>query len=514
MKANYRNAAGERPEDSAPAERAVHFGRHRILPALRVLLCNGKQVRLGAKAFDVLSLLLEARGALVAKDDLIEKVWAGAVVEENNLQAQICAIRRALGRDRDMIATEFGRGYRLVVSNNNNNGDPAQPADRRDAAAACLLPQPVTALLGRDSELSDIARLIEESRCVTLTGAGGIGKTRLAIEIGLQARARFGERIYLAEMAKVAEADLVWPTIAAALRPPSSDARVVEQIQACLRRQRLLLIIDNCEHLAGPIAAAVEILLRTGRGVHVLVTAQEPLGAEGEHVYRLAPLAVPPAETETAASALSHAAVQLFVDRAYANAHDFQFSDAKARCVSAICRRLDGMPLALELAAARVPALGLQGVLAGLGDRFKLLTVGRRTALPRHRTLRAAIDWSYSLLDEDERRLFSRLAVFPSHFSAVAARRVAAPEFDEPWRIVDLLAALVTKSLLLSDVTGAAPHYRFLENIRCYALEKLAESGEDAATTQRHAAFFAEIARQASSDWASHSTFSGVMRGR
>jgi predicted ATPase len=236
------------------------------------------------------------------------------------------------------------------------------------------------------------------------------------------------------------------------------------------------------------------------------VTAQEPLGAEGEHVYRLSPLAVPPADTQSAEAAIAHGAVQLFVERASASVHQFDFGDAMVGDVSAICQRLDGMPLALELAAARVSTLGIQGVLAGLTDRFKLLTAGRRTALPRHRTLRATVDWSHNLLDDAERKLFRRLAVFAAEFTADAARYVGAPEYDERWQSIDLLSNLVVKSLLQSDLSGSVPRYRFLETIRFYALEKLADSGEVRPTAKRHAEFFARVAIQAAADWKQMST--------
>jgi predicted ATPase/DNA-binding winged helix-turn-helix (wHTH) protein len=476
----------------------VGFGRYQIFPDLRLLLRDGDKIELGARAFDVLWMLLEAKGGLVSKDDLIEKIWAGVVVEENNLQAQVSAIRRALGPDRNMISTEFGRGYRLIT--------PRHPSVvlgtmSEERMAPPSLPKPVTALLGRAAELADIERLIVDSRFVTITGPGGIGKTRLAIEIGRRLPALFADGVYLAEIGKIAEGDLMWPTIAAALQMPRSGADSAVQAIATLRDKHLLLIIDNCEHLTEPVAEVVETLLQNGPNLHILVTGQEPLGAEGEHVYRLSPLPVPPAGAQGAEAAISHAAVQLFVERASAVARPFDFSDANADGVSAICRRLDGMPLALELAAARVPSLGVLGVLAGLTDRFNLLTAGRRTALPRHRTLRATVDWSHNLLDDEEQRLFRRLSVFAAEFTGDAARYVGAPEHEEPWRAIDLLGSLVAKSLLLSDLGGPVPRYRLLETVRFYALERLADSGEVTPTALRHAEFFAKVARQAAADW-------------
>lgn len=459
MSSSDLNSSETVPADRLRDDRSVGFGRYRMFPALRLLLRDGVKIDLGARAFDVLLRLLEAGGELLSKDELIDKVWAGAVVEENNLQAQISAIRRALGADREMISTEFGRGYRLSTG---GQASASLGGASVESIAPPDLPYPLTALLGRASELDDIERLLAEGRFVTITGPGGIGKTRLAIEVGRRLRAVFADGVYLAEMAKIAEGDRVWPAIETSLPAPSTGAGPIGRVHATLRDKHLLLIIDNCEHLAGPIAEAAEAILQNARNLHILVTAQEPLGVEGEHVYRLSPLAVPPADTQSAEAAMAHGAVQLFVERAAASVRQFDFGDAVASEVSGICRRLDGMPLALELAAARVPALGIQGVLAGLIDRFKLLTAGRRTALPRHRTLRATVDWSHNLLDDEERTLFRRLSVFAAGFTADAARYVAAPEHDEPWQAIDLLSNLAAKSLLQSDLSGPVPRYRFL----------------------------------------------------
>lgn len=464
-------------------DRSASFGRYKIFPELRVLLRDGEKIDLGPRAFDVLWMLVEANGAVVSKDALIAQVWGGAIVEENNLQAQMSAIRKALGTDRDMISTEFGKGYALSVAR--------QGQGQASAPAPPDFPHPVTSLVGRASELDEIQRLVTERRFVTLTGPGGIGKTRLAIEAGHQLRAAFADGVYMAEMAKIAESDLV----------PGAIENCLQLPHAQLRNKRLLLIIDNCEHLAEPVAGQVEALLNAAPTMHILVTAQEPLDAAGEHVYRLAPLSVPPADTHSAEQALVYASVRLFVERVAASMHQFALDDMLARDVSAICRQLDGMPLALELAAARVPVLGIAGVLAGLNDRFKLLTAGRRTALPRQRTLRATVDWSHNLLNDEERRLFRRLSVFAGGFTADAARHVGAPEHEESWDTIDVLSSLAVKSLLQPELSAPVPRYRFLETIRVYALEKLADSGEVDATAQRHAAYFAQLARQASDDW-------------
>src|SRR3984957_7879419 len=254
-----RNSSESVPADRLRADRSVGFGRYRLFPVLRLLLRDGHKIDLGARAFDVLWALLEAGGRVVSKDELIDKVWAGTVVEENNLQAQMSAIRRALGPDREMISTEFGRGYRLLTAGQASaslGGASAEPIAPPD------LPYPVTALLGRASELDDIERLIAEGRVTTITGPGGIGKTRLAIEVGRRLRAQFAGGVYLAEMAKITESDLVWPAIETSLQAPSTGAGPIGRVHATLRDKHLLLIIDSCEHLAEPIAQAVEAVLQ------------------------------------------------------------------------------------------------------------------------------------------------------------------------------------------------------------------------------------------------------------
>ncbi|MGX1349543.1 putative ATPase/DNA-binding winged helix-turn-helix (wHTH) protein [Bradyrhizobium elkanii] len=493
MKASASPSAQDQPRD----DEGVDFGRYRIFPRLRLLLRDGLKVDLGTRAFDVLWVLVQASGELVSKDQLIETVWSGVVVEENNLQAQMSAIRRALGPDRGMVRTEFGLGYRLAADRYDAAGSNAERSHNGRSHLPSL-PLPLTSLLGRATDLHEIERMYDKSRLVTISGAGGVGKTRVALELGRRMAPQFQNGVCLAEMAKISEDKLVGPTLAGALQIPSSDIDRADRIETTLSGHHLLLIVDNCEHIAGPIAHTVEMILRHGPSVKVLITSQEPLGIEGEQVYRLAPLAVPPVGTRDLDTAMAYPAFELFAERSAANA---QALELDVEAASTICQRLDGLPLALELAGARVATLGVQGVLAGLVDRFNLLTAGRRTALSRHRTLRATVDWSYHLLSADEQRLLRRLALFGSSFDSQAARAVAAPESDDPWFCLDLLGSLVGKSLLLLDLGRPAPRYRFLESIRFYALEKLAQSGDVETTAERHAHYFLDIGRRASDDW-------------
>jgi predicted ATPase/DNA-binding winged helix-turn-helix (wHTH) protein len=477
-------------------DEGVVFGNYRIFPELRILLKNGNKVDLTARAFDVLWVLVKARGEVVTKDELIEQVWAGSFVEENNLQTHIAAIRRALKQDRSFISTDFGRGYRLTLpAPARTNLIPA-----KEKIESPNLPIPLTTLLGRDSELRDLQQLITANRLTTITGPGGIGKTRLAIEAARRLLLSFSGRVHFVEMGMIGESDNIWPAIARALGVEATNVGLTAESRIALRNQRLLLIIDSCEHLTEAITRVVETLLQIGEGLHICITSQEPFGAQGEQIYRIRPLAVPPADASTIDVVLTHAAAQLFVERSLSYTRDSQFDDATACEIATICRQLDGVPLALELAAARVPTLGVRGVLDGLSDRFRLLTAGQRGALPRHRTLRATVDWSHRLLDETERTLFRRLAVFPSGFTVEAAHYVSGPEIEDQWRIIDLLGNLVGKSLL-HLVSAPTPRYRFLETIRLYALEELADSGETDLTARRHASYFQRISEQAVADW-------------
>lgn len=475
-------------------DEGTDFGRYRIFPRLRILTREGNKVEIGPRAIDILWILVRANGELVTKDYLLETVWSGAVIEENNLQAQMSAIRRALGSDRDMIRTEFGLGYRLV---NKHNHEAA--AERvLDKLASRALPVPLTPLLGRGRELLELGRLFEKSRLLTIVGSGGVGKTRSALEFAQRLSGQDGHDVRLAEMAKISDAQLVELSLANALLIPSLDTHHLRQAIGDGKASPITLIVDNCEHLSDAIAEAIEALLTKAPQIKILTTSQEPLGINGEQVYRLGPLATPPQNVTDIKTALQFPAFELLVERASANAPALQI---EVEVANAICHRLDGLPLALELAAARVPTLGLSGVLAALNDRFNLLTAGRKTALAKHRTLRATVDWSYHLLDADEQLMLRRISVFSSSFDVGAVRAVATPENSDPWHAIDVLGRLVSKSLLLLDLSQTRPHYRFLESIRFYGLEKLADDADINRIMKRYATYILTATRHANEDW-------------
>jgi predicted ATPase/DNA-binding winged helix-turn-helix (wHTH) protein len=480
--------------------RALLFGRFRLVLRSRELLADGIPVAIGNRALDVLVALIEACGELVTKDELLTRVWPDTTVEENNLQFQISTLRKALGADRDFIRTVSGRGYRFVaelaVERRSSHPDGANGAwDQSlanvvqliDSPPPGALPAARSELVGRAAQLSDVAALVAANRLVTLVGAGGIGKTRLTVELARRLAPSFEDGVRIAELGPLSDPRLVLPTIAAALELGGAVA-TPERLATALGPRRPLLVLDNCEHVIDEAAAVAEALLHANPSLQIIATSREPLRAEGEWVYRVPPLDVPPEGAETFEEVLQHSAAQLFMARISA-AQPATLPDRRVgAAVAKICRRLDGVPLALELAAASAAALGIEGLASRLDDRLSLLTEGRRTAPTRQQTLRATLDWSYELLSEPERAVMRRLAVFADDFTMEAASAVAASEDVAAADVVRCLAGLVTKSLVASDVGGPVPHYRLLETMRAYAMERLIESGERDAVTARHSA--------------------------
>jgi predicted ATPase/DNA-binding winged helix-turn-helix (wHTH) protein len=470
----------------------LEFDHFRVLPLQRQLLVEGSPVELGSRAFDVLMVLLEARGGLVTKDQLLDRVWPGAVVEENNIQVQISTLRKAFGESRALILTVPLRGYRFTGEVRSRTGEPASdappPMVAPDRSVPTNMPAAVSDFVGREQELDKLRALLAQHRLVTVTGSGGIGKTRLSLEVALSLLPEFPDGVWLAELAPLADAELVPAVMKAALGLQEGTARwTPERLAAALRGKSLLLVLDNCEHVIAAAATEAEKLLHAAPAIRILATSQEPLGSDGECVYRLHPLSLPAENTTESQGVLQHDSVRLFVARARAADPQFVLDDRMAPTVATICRRLDGIPLAIELAAARVATLGIDDLAQRLDDRFHLLTGGRRTALPRYQTLRATLDWSYKLLSASEQIVLHRLAVFAGTFNLDAATRVVADETLADWAVVDHIAELVDRSLVASDVDGAARRYRLLETTRAYALEKLADSGEFDALSRRHA---------------------------
>jgi predicted ATPase/DNA-binding CsgD family transcriptional regulator len=365
----------------------------------------------------------------------------------------------------------------------------------RAAQPGTALPVPLTSFVGRERETDEITELLQGHRLVTLTGPAGAGKTRLALQVAASVAEGLPGHVRLADLAAVVSADLVADTLARALGvSPQPTHPVRDSLRDAARELQGLLLVDNCEHVVAEAAAVVSDLLTAGDQLRVLATSREVLGVPGEVSYEVQPLPVPSGQASSrAAAAGGYDAVRLFVDRAMHASPGFALTDANASAVAALCQRLDGLPLAIELAASRVRSFPPATLLVHLDQRFELLSAGARTALPRHRTLRAAIDWSYDLLDDDERALFDRLGVFPADFDYHAAQAVCGSGGDS---VVRLLPALVDKSLV-STGGGDPPRYRLLESLRAYAAARLAASGADTDVRQRHAAHYLTVAELA-----------------
>ncbi len=345
------------------------------------------------------------------------------------------------------------------------------------------LPVQLTSFVGRQAEMKSLREALAGNRLVTLTGAGGAGKTRLAVHVAAELAGEFGDGVCYVDLAPITHPDLVPVTAARALGLPDQPGRsTMDTLLRFVRDRQMLVVLDNCEHLLDASAALVVALLGGAPGLTLLATSREPLGVTGEATWQVPSLS------------LADDAIELFADRARLARTDFTITDDNSAAVAEICRRLDGMPLAIELAAARVRALSLTEIVDGLHDRFRLLTGGSRTAVRRQQTLRASVDWSHALLTDTERILFRRLAVFLGGFDLEAAQAVAGAGDIERYQVLDQLTLLVDKSLVVAENTGGPTRYRLLETVRQYALEKLGESGEADAVRSRHCDYYTSMA--------------------
>src|SRR6266852_1991677 len=454
-----------------------------------------ERILLAPKAFAVLRYLVEHPGRLVAHAELLEALWPKTYVQPEVLKSHIAAIRAVLGDDARkpiFIETLSRRGYRFIAPV--TEGAPARPSRMTN------LPEAVSELIGREAELRAVTALATEHRLVSLVGAGGIGKTRLGLEVARHLLTRFPDGVFVAELGPLSSPELVPATVASALGLTLVAGTVSRDgVAAAVGTKKLLLVIDNCEHVIEAAAGMSEALLRASPGVSLLATSREPLRVSGEYVYRVPPLGVPAEDNQDMEDVFTHGAVRLFASRAHAAEPRYVAEGRVAAATAAICRRLDGIPLAIELAATRIVGFGVDGVAARLDDRFKLLTGGSRT-LARQQTMRATLDWSYDLLSEPERVVLRRLGVFVGPFTLDAASAVAAG-VDIPASVVtDAVAALVGKSLVSTDVSGAIVHYRLLETTRAYAREKLIESAELDDFARRHAEYYRDLFQHAETD--------------
>ena len=492
---------------TAPA--AFVFGPFRLVVQRRELLLHGIPVALGQRAIEILLILVNHAGQLVTKDEIMASVWPGVIVEENNLQVHISALRKAFGSVGDaksFLLTVAGRGYRFVAPVEVESTH-AKPAVAQVMLAAAVpvrtsnLPQQLTSFIGRQQEIDQIADHLQHERLVTLTGAGGVGKTRLAVEAGWQLAARYPDGVWLVELAPLQDPQLVVTAIAETLAIELAGGAPLSSATAAVADKHLLLILDNCEHVIGEAAAVGEALLRAAPRLSILATSRERLAIAGENVVRVPSLKIPETAAKlTAMQAQDFEAIRLFVERARGLGEDWHLTDATAPAVASICRRLDGIPLAIEMAVPRLRVLSLAQLADGLNERFRLLSDGSRTALPRHRTLQAVIDWSYALLNEQEQLLFRRVSVFAGIVGLDAITAVAAqPELSDV-QTLDLLLSLIEKSLVVTERSKGEVHYRLLESNRDFARRKLGQDAE-LLLRRRHADFYRVRMAQATVEW-------------
>jgi predicted ATPase/DNA-binding winged helix-turn-helix (wHTH) protein len=479
----------------------VAFGPFLLQAAQRRIEKNGSPLQLSARAFDILVTLIEQAGTVVSKDELMTRVWPGVTVDEGSLRVHVAKLRRTLGDGEAgarYLTTVSGQGYCFVAEISRLDGAISSPV-RLAAVKAHNLPARPLQVVGRDQTVDEISSKLMGKRFVTIVGPGGIGKTTVAVSTGHALLAQFGGQAHFIDLGSIRDPALVPGIVASELGLPARSSDPSDSLVAFLREKRLLLILDCCEPVIEASAALAERLYKEAPQLHILATSRELLRVEGEHICRLLPLASPPGGVAlTAASALTFPAVELFVERASAAGGGFELTDANASDVGNICRRLDGIALAIELIASRVCAYGVKPMIELLENHFNLLWEGRRTALPRHRTLRATIEWSYNLLSEPERGVLCRLSVFLGDFTLEAARSVAAAEETDDAAIMAALASLVAKSMLTPSTSSAAARYRLLDTTRLYAQEKLAAGPDADVTARRHAHYFLQLLERVS----------------
>lgn len=471
------------------------IGPLQLDPEARVLTQGGVPMALGARGVAVLAALVSRPNQYMSKAAIMDEAWPGLVVEDGNLAVQISLVRRALALvpgGEGWIETLARRGYRFVgpVIERAGRSGHGTVADR----GITNLPQALQSFVGRERELAAIKRLLPGTRLLTLTGTGGIGKTRLALQVASEVRDAYRGAIWFVDLAPLVDPGLVPSAMAQVLGVAESTGQpLVKTLSDHLRTREVLLILDNCEHVLTSCANLAGTLLREAAGLTLLATSREPLRIGAEQTYLLDALPLPDPNTNAQTIARSDS-VQLFVERARQHRPRFDLREERAQVVAEICVRLDGIPLALELAAARIGVLPVDQILRLLGQRFRLLTSGSRSELPRHQTLRALLDWSFDLLDEAEKHLFARLSVFPGGWTLAAAEAVCAGEPIGKEEVVYLLIAIVEKSLVLASEDG--DRYRMLETVRQYAREKLTESGSEALREQ-HRDYFLALAEEA-----------------
>lgn len=508
-KASFGKPTAHKARDTFNAENVFYFGPFVLYAQQYLLLKNGETVQLGSRAILLLITLVSRAGELVDKNELLSLVWPKVIVEECNLRAQMVALRRALDDDEDgaYIATVPRRGYRFVAPVTTQEAmQQLAPVPTQAVQCDTEIFQICTSVIGRDQLLTTLAEQLLRLRFVTITGTGGIGKTTVALALAKHLSTHFPHGMAFLDLAQISGGTLVNGMLASALGIKSVTNSPLQDIGNTRVDSRQLLILDNCEHVLEESANAVETILRQMPQCCVLVTSREPLYAEGELVHELAPLEVPANDLDACSSqALNYSSIQLFIDRVRAYDPDFIFQDIDVHSAAAICRKLDGNPLAIEIAAARVRTFGLNYLVTLLDGIFRLQMTGRRTAKLRHRTLRATLDWTYTILSDSEQAMLRQLSVFTAPFTLDAAQAVIDINLQASQNLPSLLESLKDKSLLTGVDYFSIKRYRLLETTRLYAAEKLSLQMEASATAHRHAVYTLNVQQNAVKDFSSMS---------
>lgn len=488
--------------DNNNQDSAISFGPFRLFPKSRLLEKDGASLHIGGRALDILIVLAERPGEVIDKRELVKRVWADVNVDEGSLRFHIAALRKALGdtgKSTRYVVNVAGRGY-CFAAPLAPSAPPVALSSVNVAPPRSLLPPPIAKMIGREHVIDKISSGLSLHRFVTVIGPAGIGKTAVALTVAHRRTADFGGRAFYVDFGPLRDSNLAATTIASALELTTNSDDPLPALLAHLRDKPTLMVFDSCEHVLETLAPLTERLVRDVPHLHVLATSRESFRSEGERIFRLFPLDFPPQRDDlTVAEILAYPAAQLFVERIAQGSGPFELSAEEAPFVADICRRLDGIALAIELAAGRVNAYGIAGTASLLDSRFSLQWRGRRTAIPRHQTLGAALDWSYDLLPASESAILRRLSVFVGPFTAEAAVAVASGDGLGPSETSEAIDNLVTKSLI-STSSARTLRYRLLDTTRTYALGKLAASGEARRFAQLHAEYFRDLLHRAETE--------------
>lgn len=494
----------QNPATQDTAKPVLGFGPFLLYRTQRRLLDNGQPVRIGSRALDLLIVLVEHAGQVLSREALMRHLWPREVVEENTLRVHVAALRKVIGSDQHQgryIANVPGRGYSFIAEVFTHRED--TDTSSLIAPGATRLPAVLARIVGRDEAVATLSALLQTQRFVSIVGAGGLGKTSVALLVAEATCARHAQGAWFVDLASVPAGASVTEAFASAMQVPTVAGDLASRLLKHLTRQQALIVVDNCEHVLEPLAPLLERILDECPDVRILATSREPVRAAGEWVHLLAALAFPlDSEPLSVQDALRFSAIQLFAERAKAGDDQFELTQDNLAQAIEVCRQLDGIPLAIELTAALVRVFSLRGVMNGLGEKLLTLGRGRRMAVSRHQTLHAMLDWSHQLLSPVEKKVLHHLSVFTTGMSMACAVAVAE---DDDLTAADVrltVAALSTKSWLYADALTEPVRFHMHGLARTFAQEQLRASGAWDRATRRHADHMLTKIQEARQDWA------------